>query len=129
MNATLRIHSVYDRLGKTVTRGAGLRPVLRHASKSPVNVISCKPNSSGGYYVEFWFDDGARCGTQWSDWRVLLDWLHRRRSWSVGRFTFDRTLEAYVIVDGSWLPRIKRLQATGTVVTLHAYQKEEAPTA
>lgn len=125
MNIASQTNVVYDRLGITVTRGAGLRPVLRHARKSSVNVVSCKPNSHDGYYVEFWFDDGARCGTQWADWRVLLDWLHARRSWSVGRLTFDRILEQRVIVDGIWDSRIKRLQAQGTVVTIHAYQKTE----
>lgn len=83
---------VYDRLGyNRLCAGEGLRPVLRYARKSPVNVVTIGHSQStfrdGRYSVTFYFDDGATCETFWQDWRVLFDWLAARRSWSVGRVT------------------------------------------
>lgn len=117
------MNTVYDRLGKTITRGDGLRPVLRHARQSPVNVISCKPIGER-YAVTFHYDDGASCATWWNDWRVLCDWLSARRSWGVNRLTFHTTMQSDIFAaDGNgWDARIKRIQKAGTTVTVHDYQ-------
>lgn len=117
---------VYDRLGRTLMTGAGLRPVLRYARKSPVNVVKCKPHdvNKDKYAVTFYYDDGASCETQWSDWRVLCDWLLSRRSWGVGRLTFDTSMQGEILTGqpSGWDARIKRIQQSGTQVTVHAYK-------
>lgn len=118
---------IYDRIGKRIMCGKGLRPVIRYARLSPVNVISCKPidgGSRGQYAVTFHYDDGASCATWWADWRVLCDWLSARRSWGVNRLTFHSTMQADLFAaDGQgWCERIKRIQKAGTAVTVHNYQ-------
>lgn len=87
--------TVYDRLHNRLMSGEGLRPVLRYARLSPVNVVridhSVSPFQLGRYAVTFYFDDGAECLTYWQDWRVLLTWLAARRSWSVERVRLAST--------------------------------------
>jgi hypothetical protein len=122
----LTTNRIYDRLGKQVMSGKGLRPVLRYVRTSPVNVISCKPidgGDRGQYAVTFYFDNGASCSTWWQDWRVLCDWLTARKSWGVNRLTFHTTMQGDILTeDHGWNARIKRIQKAGTVVTTHNYQ-------
>lgn len=70
--------------------GKGLRPVIRYARVSPVIRVRVdySVEMPGTYGVTFYFDDGAQCFTRWADWRVTLDWLLARRSWSVDRVYF-----------------------------------------
>lgn len=112
-------NTVYDRLGKTQMTGQNLRPVLRYARVSPVNVIAVKPGDGAGHYdVTFYYDNGAECRTCWADWRVLLDWLHSRRSWGANRLTFDTKIPGVDLTDR----RFARIRAAGTVVTTHDYK-------
>jgi len=109
---------VYDSLGyNRLCAGEGLRPVLRYARVSPVNVVTINHSQStfrdGRYSVVFHFDDGASCETFWQDWRVLFDWLAARRSWSVERVT-RKANGPDIHYDHAGLAR---LRAKGTVTT------------
>lgn len=109
---------VYDRLGyNRLAAGEGLRPVLRYARASPVNVVTLDYSKStfrdGRYSVIFYFDDGATCETFWQDWRVLLDWLKARRSWSVTRVTLKPEGPNVPHND----PRLAALRKRGTATT------------
>ena len=87
---------VYDRHGKTIRKSANLRGVLAHYSAKPDDIVVkvVETGRTGGYYkvTFFWPHSGDEAITQWADWRVLLDWLRARRSWSIARVTFDAPL-------------------------------------
>lgn len=91
------LNRVTDLTRNVLTQGEELRPVLRYARKHPVDVIRVAVDAGhvGTYAVTFYFADGAECFTRWADWRVLVDWLRARRSWSFHRVRFaDRELYA-----------------------------------
>lgn len=82
-----RTNRVTDLCRNVLMSGEGLRPVLRYARKSPVNVVrvDISVNDPTRYAVTFYYDDGAQCVTSWADANVLVDWLIARRSWSFHR--------------------------------------------
>jgi hypothetical protein len=108
--------TIYDRLGRRVSSSRNLRGIIAHAGKVGVNVIRIRPETSlaGTYAAVFYFFGGDEATTEWADWRVLLDWLPRRRSACPDRLTLPEAfyLEAYE------QGRLKPIQARGTVVTV-----------
>jgi hypothetical protein len=82
------IYRVTDRVRNVITQGEGLRPVLRFARKYPVEIIrvDVSVEQPEMYAVTFYFDPegrrGYECMVRFADWRVLLDWLLARRSWT-----------------------------------------------
>lgn len=91
---------ITDRLHNVLMRGKGLRPILRYAAHHPVDAIRVdySVNEPSQYAVTFYFADGAQGLTRWGDWRVLVDWLLARRSWSFHRLRFappDLKAEAF----------------------------------
>lgn len=70
----------------TLMQGKNLAVVMRYARVSPVVVVRIRRSVTGPSTVlDFEYDDGAHCVTYWADWRVALDWIRARRSWSVDR--------------------------------------------
>lgn len=111
--------TVTDRLHKVLMRGEGLRPVLRYARISPCTVVrvdlAVNAGQVGNYAVTFYFEDASQSLTYWADWRVLLDWLRSRHSWtSLYRIRFAHPdLFQEVIQDkrlkGKWVQGIEIL--------------------
>ena len=111
---------VYDRLGRTIRRSRNLRGLLTHYRKSPddlvVKVVE-HPDYSDYDVTLFWPHTGDTAKCRWVDWRVLLDWLMSRRSWSIARITFDAPLYDKIAHE----PRIAETRKHGIPVTRHAY--------
>lgn len=82
-------YRVTDLCRNTLMTGKNLAVVLRYARKHPVNVVridhAVNVGRVGEYAVTFYFADRAECTTYWASWRVLLDWLCARRSWTITR--------------------------------------------
>ena len=80
---------IADFHGKTVATSKNLRGVLAFARKHPVNVVTVADKGNGNYEVIFYFEGCLPYSavTNWADWRVLLQWLVSRKSWSVERIT------------------------------------------
>lgn len=113
--------TVYNLHGATVRRSANLRGVLLHYAAKPDDlVIKVKREESAGRYrvTFFWPRHGDSCETTWQDWRVLLDWLAARRSWSIERVTFDAPLYDACEHD----PRLASFRKNVAPLTRHAYQ-------
>lgn len=114
--------TVYDRHGATIRRSINLRGLLTHYRAYPddlvVKVIE-NPISAGDYNVTFFFARGETCLTHWADWRVLLDWIRARRSWSVNRVTFDAPL--YDRIDAIERDRFTAFRKSGILLTRHTY--------
>jgi hypothetical protein len=96
--------TISDCLHNVHARGKNLAVVLRWARKYPVEVIrvdyAVNEGRIGNYAVTFYFDpEGGtpyQSLTYWGDWRVLLDWLLARRSWTAlhrVRFAHPGTFE------------------------------------
>jgi hypothetical protein len=104
---------VFDRLGKTIRRSQNLRAILVHATKKPVNVVEIRALNDGYIGVAFHFDGGDAAISTWSDWRVVLDWIAARRSWSVERVT----LSAPLFNRAQQTSRVATIRKRGTLVT------------
>ena len=121
---------VYSRVGAPLRRPANLRGVLAHYSSNPEDlVVKVKDdNTRGGFAVTFfWPRCGDHCETHWHDWRVLLDWLKARRSWSIERVTFDAPLYDRIESDMTNVgisdsERIRNFRHNCAPLTRHAYQ-------
>jgi hypothetical protein len=105
--------------GTVLARGGDLAVVLRYARRYPVEVIrvDLSVEHREQYAVTFYFDPErhqGHCLTYWGDWRVLLDWLMARRSWTALhriRFAHSETFDlAHVDV------RTAKLRARGVTV-------------
>lgn len=109
---------VYDMHGKTIRRSANLRGVLAHYRAKPADiVVKVAQNGNGSYNVTFYWPDGDYALSYWNDWRVLLDWLKARRSWSISRVTFNAPLYDEHEND----PRFAAFRKLGIPLTRHAY--------
>ena len=86
--------TVYDLLGRPLRRSRNLRGVLTHYRAKPADmVVKVRAVADGdSYEVTYYWPDGDHAVTSWADWRVLLDWLTARKSWSIARVTFDAPL-------------------------------------
>lgn len=80
---------------KPVKRSRNLRGILEYArNTSDVAEIHCHrlmsatPNGATFYPVTFFFRNGAECCVDWSDWRVLAQWVKSRRSWDTQAIAF-----------------------------------------
>ena len=77
--------------------------------------------NSSDYTVTFYWPGGDNARTKWADWRVLLDWLKSRRSWSIARVTFD--LPVYESIESSpCAPRLAAFRRDVAPLTCHAYK-------
>ena len=103
---------VCNRLGYTVRTSRNLRGVLEHARRHNVDVVELRELEAGHYGVAFHFDNGDTALTNWADWRVLLDWILSRRSWSVTRVSVDASL--FPVVDAH--TSTTAIRKTGTLV-------------
>jgi|SRR6185437_8022423 hypothetical protein len=88
---------IYNMHGATVRSSKNLLGVLTHYRYNPCDiVVKVKEAPRDGrpydYDVTFFWPNGDKADTQWADWRVLLNWLQARRSWSIARVTFDAPL-------------------------------------
>jgi hypothetical protein len=78
---------------------------------------------SGGYEVTlYWPHSGDHAVTYWQDWRVLLDWLKARRSWSIERVTFDAPLYDAIFAS-TCADRLQDFRKMGVPLTRHAYER------
>ena len=111
---------IYDRLGKTIRRSRNLRGILDHYRAKPEDLVIkvVEHPDYNDYDVTFyWPHSGDTAKARWSDWRVLLDWLSARRSWSIDRVTFDAPLYDRAEPEGLF-PAFRK---TGVQLTRHAY--------
>ena len=113
---------IYDRHGKRLRYSKNLRGILEHYQRNPADIVikvKAKDWADAPYTVTFYWPNGDMADTNWADWRVLLDWLKARRSWSIARVTFDAPL-----YDANyWREEFKQFRAeTGNLITRHAYQ-------
>lgn len=114
---------VYDRHGKTIRRSRNLRGIIEHYRANPDDMVVkvVEYPDYGDYDVTFyWPNLGHSAKSRWSDWRVLLDWLKARRSWSIDRVTFDAPLYD-AQCDGT--PEIAAMRKFGVPVTRHPYAR------
>ena len=114
---------IYDRLGKTIRRSRNLRGLLEHYRRNPNDLVvkvCASVESPLDYDVTFfWPQNGDQAHVTWADWRVLLNWLKARRSWSIARVTFDAPLyDAQV----GGTPEVTAMRKFGIPVTRHAYK-------
>ena len=84
---------IFDGHGRTVATSKNLRGVLTFARKHPVDVVTVAHGvADHTYSVTFYFSNAGSiaftCETTWQDWRVVMQWIAARRSWSVERVTF-----------------------------------------
>jgi hypothetical protein len=111
---------IYDRLGKTIRRSRNLRGLMDHYRAKPEDVV-IKVTQDKDYrnypVTVFWPISGDQGHATFADWRVLLDWIGARRSWSVQRVTFDAPLYDLFCDDA----RVSDLRKAGIPVTRHAY--------
>lgn len=76
---------------KDTRTGKDMQCIITYARHEGRGVKSVKVGSRirtvGGvecyFPVTFYFNDGAKAVTAWSNWRVLADWLRSRRSWGL----------------------------------------------
>ena len=111
---------VYDMLGRTTRSSKNLRGILDHYSAKPADLVIkvCQSRiDPHNYEVTFFWPDGDHGVTKWADWRILLDWLRARRSWSISRVTFDAPLYDYHLDD----PQIAEFRKLCAPLTRHAY--------
>lgn len=112
--------SITDRAGRVLARGNNLGCILKFARKHPVEVIRVERSwrGEGQLTVTFYFEPeslAAQALTTWADWRVLLDWLHSRRSWdALHRVRFIMDAKAFEEVDKH--PITAKLRARGITV-------------
>jgi hypothetical protein len=116
----MTINRVTDLTRAVLMQGEGLRPVLRFARKHPVSVIRVdhSVNKPGHYAVTFYFEmphghGHAECCVLFADWRVLLDFVLARRSWSVDRIRFA---EIGLFEYATTTLRVAALRKRGTTV-------------
>lgn len=103
--------TVYD---APLAKSQNLRGLLTYYRAHPDDIVV---KVEEGYKVMFFFShDGAQCQTNWADWRVLLDWIRTRRTWSVNRVTFDAPL--YDQIDATEFASFRK---SGILLTRHAY--------
>jgi hypothetical protein len=126
---------ICDAHGKTVATSKNLRGILTFARKYPVDIVTLERHA-GSYRVVFYFAPlsgrapmGAAFTAQtlWADWRVLFDWLLRRRSWSLERVTVIGESLWREIREPAWhhvAPSI--MQARGTMFTWRRAPNEAA---
>lgn len=102
----------------TLMEGKNLAVVTRYARVSPVVVVRIRRSVTDvrNTILDFEYDDGAHCVTYWADWRVALDWIRARRSWSVDRVLVSDGLYAVMCADGSAHKSIDAIRARGTLV-------------
>ena len=116
----MAVTAVYNSLGRTIRRSKNLAGILAHYRAKPedivVKVAELKSNPSY-YEVTFFWPSGDQGKTIWADWRVLLDWLEARRSWSIARVTFDAPLYDCYSTD----PRFAAFRKKCAPLTRHAY--------
>jgi hypothetical protein len=112
---------VYDMHGRTVRQSKNLAGILTHYRSNPadivVKVVEAEDDPSF-YEVTFFWPNGDHGVTRWSDWRVLLDWLKARRSWSIARVTFDARIYDCFSAD----PRFATFRRDCAPLTRHEYQ-------
>ena len=112
---------VYDRLGRTIRRSKNLRGVIEYYRANPEDiVVKVKewPDYNDYDVTFYWPHSGATAKSRWGDWRILLDWLKARRSWSIDRVTFDTPL--YDKHEGN--ARFASFRKSGILLTRHAYK-------
>ncbi len=112
--------AIYNMHGRTKHRSKNLRGIIEHYRHNPtdlvVKVAEAKDDPSH-YAVTFFWPNGDQGVTRWADWRVLLDWLKARRSWSIARVTFDARIYDCHLAD----PQIAAFRKTGVPLTRHDY--------
>lgn len=119
--------TISDCLHNVHARGKNLAVVLRWARKYPVEVIRIDYAVNEGqvcnYAVTFYFDpEGGipyQSLTYWGDWRVLLDWLLARRSWTAlhrVRFAHPGTFELAHVDERTAALRKRGVTVCGPVV-------------
>ena len=115
--------NIYDRLGRTIRRSRNLRGVLEHYRKHPDDMtVKVRPLPEHHYKVTFYWPSRGESGESiWADWRVLLDWLAARKSWSINRVTFDAPLYDSIMVEDPDAFEAFR-KKTCVYLTRHAYQ-------
>jgi hypothetical protein len=113
---------VSNRLGQTIRRSRNLRGLLLHYKAKPEDLVIKVTEAEGGHYdvTFYWPHSGDQARTQWADWRVLLDWLLSRRSWSIDRVTFDAPLYDRVKHEGQF----DAFRKSGIYLTRHAYARK-----
>ncbi len=129
--------NITDHIHNVLARDKNLAVVLRWASKHPVEVIridlAVNEGKIGQYAVTFYFDCEGNSPTQaltyWADWRVLLDWLLARRSWtSLHRITFGHDGTFAQATAGSGDFRIAKLRQRGVQICGRSnFAKENFP--
>lgn len=112
---------VYDMHGKTIRKSRNLRGVIEHYRANPCDMVVkvIEWPDYGDYDVTFYFGDGDSAKARFADWRVLLDWLKARRSWSIARVTFDAPLFDKHEGDS----RLALFRKQCAPLTRHAYQR------
>lgn len=108
--------TIYNLTGtKAVRRSKNLAGIIRHAAEHGVNVVRMRPETSmrGTYGVTFYFHGGDSALTEWADWRVLLEWLPKRKNACPDRLTLPEAIYAEARAAGL----LDAIHARGTVVT------------
>lgn len=112
---------IYDRLGQTIRRSQDLRGLLEHVRRNRDDLVIKITESDNKYQVTvYWPASGEHGCTTFVDWRVLLDWLASRRSWSIDKIKIDAPLYDRIEVEAA--PLFALLRKNGTYVFRHAYQ-------
>lgn len=120
--ATMEIEGtrVFNRHGRTIRRSKNLVGLRKHYRENPEHVVVKVRESEAYYHVSvFWPRAGHEAKTLWGDWRVLLDWLLARNSWSIERVTFDAPL--YDRIEKTEPERFARFRKSGNLLTRHEY--------
>jgi hypothetical protein len=112
--------TVYNMHGKVLHTSRNLRGLLEHYRRNPSDVVVKVADRDGASYcVTVFWPNGDEANSVWADWRVLLDWLKARRSWSINRVTFDAPLYDRIEPEG----RFDVFRKSGINITRHAYAK------
>lgn len=106
--------TIYGPTGRRVASSKNLAGIIRHAGRNGLNIVRLRPETDlqGRYAVFFYFHGGDHAQTEWADWRVLLDWLPRRKE-APNRLTLPEAIYREARDAG----RLDRIYKRGTVVT------------
>ena len=116
---------IFDRHGATISKSKNLAGLMRYYSAHPADLVIKVRECPNGFAVTFFFDDGVEAHTVWGDWRVLLDWLRARRSWSIKRVTFHTPLYDYIEGQPEGAKRFGAFRANmHTIITAHTYPED-----
>lgn len=114
--------TVYNMHGKVMRTSRNLRGLLEHYRANPADVVvKVVERDRSSFYATVYWPNGDHANSVWEDWRVLLEWLKARRSWSIARVTFDAPL--YDKHEAS--EQFKRFRETGNLLTRHAYARAQ----